>query len=485
MKHLINILKKSDPKDVVVIGDLMLDEYVVGKVERISPEAPVPVFKEERREYSFGGATNVATNCKHVGCNVHMIGIIGDSDQVGKKLLSMLTEKKVFVQGIVKSPDRITTRKKRIVCQQQQLLRVDSEETKSATTYEKDKLICNIHTVIKPGSIVLISDYSKGVVDREIVEEVIARSKVCGSLIVVDPKGPDFGKYKGVNYLKPNLKEFGQIVDYFGLNRDESIVYNARKVCKELSLEGLIITMGEKGMQFVSSEKDFVLPAYKKEVFDITGAGDTVLAFLAVGFANGFSLEQSMKVANRAASIAVSHHKTYAVSIDELMDDGVESNEKVHLDWKSLREEVNWMRRNKRKKIVFTNGCFDLLHSGHVYLLQEAKKMGDVLVVALNTDDSIKRLKGDSRPIKSFEERAGIISAMDVVDYVVPFDQDTPYKLIDYIRPDILVKGGDYRVESIIGYDLITSYGGSVRVVEYKDGLSTTNIVKSVKEIQI
>jgi len=254
MKNLIQVLKKADAKSVVVIGDMMLDEYVIGSVDRISPEAPVPVFKEEKREFSFGGATNVAINCKHVGCHVDMIGLVGKHDQTGNRLLAMLAEKKIFVEGVIRTPDRVTTRKKRIVSQQQQLLRLDTEDSQELSDLERDRLICAIHTIIKPGSVVLISDYAKGAIDRLIVQEVIARANVCNSIIIVDPKGPLFDKYRGVDYLKPNLKEFYQIVDFLGLPRNRSILDNGRTICNELQLKGLIVTMGEDGMQFISGE---------------------------------------------------------------------------------------------------------------------------------------------------------------------------------------------------------------------------------------
>ena len=484
----------SEAKDIVVIGDLMLDEYLIGNVGRISPEAPVPVVREERREFSFGGATNVAINCRRVGCDVHLIGFVGDRDKTGSTLLSMLIKKGVFTEGIVKTPDRVTTRKKRIISNQQQLLRIDVEQTHEQSSFEFDSLLCKIHTVIKPGAFVLISDYAKGVISRPVVEEIVARAKVCNSIVLADPKGPDFDKYKGIDYLKPNLKEFKQMVDFFGLNHKHSVSFNGRKICQELDLKGIIITMGDNGLQFVaapnssgdsesesSAVKDLFYPACKREVFDITGAGDTVLAFLAVGLANGFSMDQSLKLANVAASVAVSHHKTYAVGLDDLLEDKKIANEKIYSNWKNLREDLDWLRSVQKKKIVFTNGCFDLLHSGHIFLLQEARRRGDILVVGLNTDDSVKRYKGDSRPIKTLEERAKVLSVIDVVDYVVFFNQDTPEKLINFIRPDVLIKGGDYELEKIAGYDTVISYGGSVEVVDYKKGFSTTGLVEMAK----
>ena len=479
MKNLIKMLQEGDSKDIVIVGDLMLDEYLIGSVSRVSPEAPVPILKEEEREVSFGGAANVASNCCHVGCKVHSIGIVGDNDSAGDKLLSMLAAKKIFIEGIVKSRDRVTTRKKRIVAQQQQLLRIDAEDSSPLNTFERDSLICHIHTLIKPGFVVLISDYAKGVVDRQIIQEILRRAEVCGSIVVVDPKGPHFEKYKGVHYIKPNNKEFKQMVDCFGLKQSDSILENGQKICEILQLRGLIVTMGGNGIHFISSEKEIFYSAYKREVYDITGAGDTVLAFLAVGLSHGLCIDDSLKLANRAAGVSVSHHKTYAVSFDELL--GEKSKERIFTGWEKLREELTWLKTEKKKKIVLTNGCFDLLHSGHIYLLQEAKKRGDILVVALNSDESVARFKGEGRPIKTFSERARIMAAIDAVDYVVRFEQNTPQELIECLCPDVLVKGGDYNIENIAGYDTVLSYGGKVEVVDYQHGLSTTNLVKSVK----
>ena len=481
MKSIIQELKASKLRDVVVIGDLMLDEYIIGSVERVSPEAPVPILKKKGCELSFGGAANVAINCKQAGCNVHLNGFVG-KDKEGEKLVSMLVEQGIGVDGVIDSNSRVTTSKKRIVSQQQQLLRIDSEDTHVLTKYERDKFINKIYEFIKSGCIVIISDYAKGIVDYKVIEEVIIRAKKYNVIVVVDPKGPDFDKYRGVSYIKPNLKEFHQMVHYFGLSREASIVENGKHICKLLSLKGLIVTMGEQGLQFVSQEKQLFCPACRREVYDITGAGDTVLAFLAIGLVNGISLEQSLELANQAAAVAVSHHKTYTVGLDELLNNGIQSSEKIFYDWKKLKSELDCQRKENGKRIVFTNGCFDLLHSGHIFVLQEAKKRGDVLVVAVNTDDSVRRFKGQFRPIKSLSERLAVISAVGVVDFVVAFDQDTPRELINFIKPDILIKGGDYKLEKIAGYDEVISSGGKVEIIEYKDGLSTSNLINRIKE---
>ena len=305
----------------------------------------------------------------------------------------------------------------------------------------------------------------------------MAKKKNCK--VLVDPKGPDFGKYDGVNYLKPNLKEFNDIVRFFGLDEKDSVIENGRIICQLLHLEGLIVTLGDKGIQFVSLTENIFVPAFTREVYDLTGAGDTVFAFLALGFLHGFEIEESLTLANYAASIAVSHMKTYIVSLSDIFENDIGSSSKIFESWNDLKIKLDFLKL-KNKKIVFTNGCFDLLHSGHIQLLNKAKEQGDILVLALNSDDSVRRLKGPSRPINRLQDRSVIAAALESVDYVVSFDQDTPKEIIEFLQPDVLVKGGDYEVEKIVGYDFVTSNGGRVVVVDFKDGFSTSNLVKEV-----
>jgi len=479
MKNIVNKIKQLEPKEVVVIGDVMLDEYIFGDVSRISPEAPVPILKEQKREWSLGGAANVALNCKHIGCKVDLIGVTGKSDRAGQKLFSMLTESGISTAGILESNQRVTTCKKRAISNSQQLIRIDLEDNKQLTKDEFLEIEKILDRLIRPGIVVLISDYAKGVVTPQLLSKVVSLAKQKRSQVLLDPKGKNFDKYQGINYLKPNLKEFYQILDFYGLSRDETIVENGRKVCQLLSLNGLIVTMGEKGIEYISEDENIFVPACKKEVFDLTGAGDTVFAFLALGLALKLPMKQCLRLANHAAAVAVSHLKTYAVSLDELIDKGIESTEKIYNDWAFLKIELDWLKL-EHKKIVFTNGCFDLLHSGHIHVLTEAKKLGDILVVAINTDDSVKRFKGPSRPIKTFSERAAVLAAIGVVDFVVSFDQDTPKELIEYLRPDVLVKGGDYKAEKIAGYDFMIATGGLVQIIDFKEGLSTSNLIKAI-----
>ena len=475
-------LLNSYAKKIVVIGDLMIDEYVIGKVDRISPEAPVPVLKFEKEEFRLGGAANVAVNCRQINKNVEIIGLIGEKDFFGKKLISLLCNRDICNTGIVESKFRITTNKRRVVSNNQQLLRIDFEDSFFLKSEERKDLISKIKEIINENCIVLIPDYNKGVIDKGIILEVIDQVEKFGGIIIADPKGLDFDKYENVNYIKPNLKEFNQMVRFFDLNKRDSIVSNGRQICKKLSLDGLIITKGEEGIEFISEFEHKIYPVYKRDVYDVCGAGDTVLAFLGIGLARDFTMNDSLNLANKAASIAVSKHKTYVVTIEDLIDSKFDYKSKVFNSWSKLKSKLDVLRESQNKKIVFTNGTFDLIHSGHITVLNEAKRMGDILVVALNTDASVKRYKGSVRPIKNLEERMNVMSSIGVVDFVVPFEQDTPKEIIDLLKPDVLVKGGDYKIENIVGYDTVISYGGVVKVIDYKPEHSTSNLISKINQ---
>lgn len=481
MKKMIMQLRAGGVKNILIIGDVMLDEYFFGSVSRISPEAPVPVLKSEHTDWSLGGAANVAANCKHIGFDVALVGLIGQQDYEGEKIVTMLHDLKISTAGIVRSCQRPTTCKKRFLAKNHQMLRMDSESCQGLSKKEFTDVVTAIDLLLKPSSMILISDYAKGVVSQELIDYVLERAQKLNCIVMVDPKGPNFEKYTGVDYLKPNAKEFAQIVDFFQLPANQSLEENGREICGLLDLKGLVVTMGEKGIVYIDQNRTVFSPAHKREVYDLTGAGDTVFAFLALGLANNFSIDECMKLANHAASVAVSHLKTYAVSLEELVDRSMEPAEKIYDDWALLKIELDWQRA-EGKRVVFTNGCFDILHPGHMYTLKEAKKHGDILVVALNADESITRLKGPSRPINNLEYRATMMSVIGFVDFVVSFQQDTPQALIEYLRPDVLVKGGDYKKEDIVGYNFITSYGGVVHVIDYLDGISTTAIIEKLSD---
>ncbi len=481
MKSLVSQLRSAEPVSVLIIGDVMLDEYLFGAVTRISPEAPILVVKEERREQCLGGAANVAANCKHIGMLVDIIGFVNEEDASGQAVQQLLKDMRINTSGLIHSSSRKTTCKQRIMSGHQQCLRVDSETERSMTEHEEQLVMERIDRLLKPNSVVMISDYSKGVLDETIIEYVIKKAHAVGSLVIADPKGPFFSKYRGVDYLKPNLTAFNQMIMYCGLSLQVNFVENARSIIKKLEIKGLVVTKGDQGIHFISLTEDVYSPAYKREVFDLSGAGDTAFAFLALSLAHKLAMVDALMLANRAASVAVSHLKTYAVSLEELIDCESEPDAKIIYDWAKLKMELDWLRIDG-KKVVFTNGCYDLLHVGHTYLLREAKKQGDILVVALNSDDSVKRLnKGPERPINTLDDRAQVIASLGVVDFVVSFDQDTPQSLIEYLRPDVHVKGGDYKAESLPEYKTIIAYGGTVHIVNLVPEKSTTSIVNRFK----
>lgn len=480
MKELLQKVIQAERKKILMLGDIMLDEYLFGVVDRLSREAPVPIVKEEKRELVCGGAANLVRNLQRGGCSVDVIGLIGGADSAGKQLLELFKQHTIPTEGIVCSATRKTTCKQRIVVQNQQLLRVDIQDEAPLTDADCSLLMQRFDLFHDSNTLVLLSDYGSNILDATLIAYVVKRAHELGNIVISDPRGPDFEKYYGVDYLKPNHKEFDAMVDYFGLPRTASLIENGLMICQTLGLKGLIVTLGGDGIQYISPSEILFSPGFKREVFDVSGAGDTVLAYVAIGLLAQLPLRDALKLANYAASIAVSHHKTYAVGIDDLIEDQhIESKEKVVHSWQHLKEKLDYERK-KGKRIVFTNGCFDLLHSGHLFVLEEAKKCGDLLLVALNSDESITRLKGIQRPIRPLFERARLMAALGVVDYVGVFGEDTASAFIEYLKPDVVVKGGDYQAEKLPEYPMISSYGGTVVIVNYQKGLSTTNIVSKI-----
>lgn len=483
MKSLIHNLLQLPKKSVIVIGDVGVDEYIFGTVSRVSPEAPVPVVRELRREIYFGCAANTAVNCKALGLEVVLVGVVNDEDLGGKAFSHLLKDAHLPEDGIVFSSTRKTTFKTRVIAQNHHCLRIDNEDVMPLSEIELSRAIDLFKAKIGSTSIVLLSDYAKGVITSVLVQEVVQLAHAHDALVIADPKGPNFDKYRGVDYLKPNATEFNQMIEFFGIEKKLSLIEQGRIICATLQLQGLIITLGDRGIQYISQNENIFSPAFKREVFDLSGAGDTVFAYLAFAIVHGLSMHDALALANKAASIAISHLKTYAVRLEELVD-GVDNQEdKVLFDWVVLKNKIE-SARARGKRIVFTNGCFDLLHPGHVRCLREAKKQGDVLIVALNSDASVRRQnKGPERPLNSLEDRAAIIAGLESVDFVTSFEQDTPQNIIDLLLPDVLVKGGDYLAEDIVGYNTVTSNGGRVCIVPLVEGKSTTKIVTKARAL--
>ncbi len=462
---------------VLVIGDLMIDKYWHGVTERISPEAPVPVVKVNDADVRAGGAANVALNIAALNSSVSLAGLVG-KDAESKELKDILNANAVesFLVPSVNSP---TISKLRIMSRHQQLLRLDQEEAFS--DQDSDAVAQAVSSEFSSAEVVILSDYAKGTL-RD-CQALIAQAKGAGCQVLVDPKGSDFSKYFGATLLTPNMSEFEAVVGK--CDSEDQVVSGALKIINDFNLDALLVTRSEKGMTLFFADKEPVyFAANAKAVFDVTGAGDTVIATLATGLAAGLSMPDAVEIANIAAGIAVSKLGTDTVSLNEL-NQAIENyfgleNQKV-VSEASLK---NLLVRSKAsgQRVVFTNGCFDILHPGHVSYLSAAKKLGDKLIVAVNSDASVSRLKGPSRPINDLEHRMHVLGGLASVDWVVPFEEDTPARIISELVPDVLVKGGDYKVEDIVGADTVINAGGDVKVLNFEDGFSTTSIIEAAHQ---
>lgn len=478
VKHRFSVAEKS----VLVIGDLMLDRYLIGEVDRISPEAPVPVVLLKQQNERAGGAANVAANLAQLGIKTMMAGVIGD-DAEGRSLLQMLKGLHISSNAIVTSAERPTVTKTRILGGHQQMMRLDMESRAPFTNMETSSLL---HLIInameqKPSAIIL-SDYAKGVLSDELCRAVINKANALDIPVLVDPKGRDYSKYQGATALTPNKKETAEACGVSSAD-NENLLKAAAKLRDELGLQFLAVTRGEEGISLLEKDQTIHIPAAAKQVFDVSGAGDTVIATLAAGLVHGLSHRQAFELANIAAGIVVGKVGTVPIDREELLAEllsqgSFEQADKIC----SLDTLVNRVKQWKSQKqtIVFTNGCFDLLHTGHVTYLEAAKKTGDKLVLGLNTDRSVSALKGPTRPVIHEADRARVLAALEAVDAVILFDEDTPLKLIDAIRPDIIVKGSDYTEDQVVGGKEVKSWGGKVVLIDIVPGRSTSGIIEKL-----
>lgn len=467
---------------ILVVGDLILDQTVTGSVGRISPEAPIPVVKVESRSNGLGGAGNVAHNLSRLGCRVTMAGVIG-MDQDAHLLREMLEEKRIGSDLLVEV-ERISTKKVRVVSARQQMLRMDFEKTDPLAPCEEKAVFGKIEGEIEKGiDTVVISDYGKGVCTAGLCRSLITLCRDRRIPVVVDPKGSDWGRYSGCTLITPNLKELGEAAQRVVPNEDDEVEKAARELRERFGLENILVTRSDRGMSLVPCREVFHEPAQAREVFDVSGAGDTVVAVLAAFISVGASLEDAARTANRAAGFVVGKAGTYAIGKFELMQElklgpSSPSFSKVVPLGDAVRTVAAWKAEDKR--VVFTNGCFDILHAGHVYCLERARSLGDRLVVGLNSDSSVRLLKGPNRPINAENFRAMLLAALSPVDLVVIFEEETPLALISALEPDFLVKGGDYEPNEVIGAAETASWGGKVVIVPRFEGLSTTGILGSV-----
>ncbi|MBA34363.1 MAG: bifunctional heptose 7-phosphate kinase/heptose 1-phosphate adenyltransferase [Oleispira sp.] len=460
---------------VLVFGDVMLDRYWQGPTSRISPEAPVPVVKVQDIENRAGGAGNVALNIATLGAKAHLFGITGD-DENANDLEYMLNTKGVNC-GFLRHDSSPTITKLRILSRNQQLIRLDFEEAFNnvdlTSIYDQfDQQVANAGAVI-------LSDYNKGaLVDPQ---RLIQAARKTGTPVLVDPKGTDFAPYRGATLITPNLAEFEAVVGY--CKDDETLLAKGKALLEEHDLTALLVTRSEKGMTLIQRDiEPLTLPTRAREVYDVTGAGDTVISVLATALAAGESLEHATAFANIAAGIVVGKLGTATVTSDELRSD-IRSEQHGGAAFFDEDELMQLVRECKERgeSLVMTNGCFDIIHPGHVQYLKEAKTLGDRLLVAVNSDESVSRLKGPTRPINSLDHRMAVLAGLESVDWVVPFTEDTPERLITKVLPSILVKGGDYKIEEIAGGEAVMDAGGEVIVLSFKDDCSTTAIVKRIQ----
>ncbi len=478
-------LKELKPITVIVIGDVILDEYLGGDISRISPEAPVGVLDCTHDDMKLGGAANVAANFRKLRCNVHLIGVTG-KDADAKRLKAILKGEGIHTGGLLASADRPTIKKTRVMAQQQQLIRIDREK-RSAIRPEMEKQALAYFIKVLPKSAgVVISDYNKGLLTDSLLREIIALSRKAKKPVIVDPKGDSFAKYSGASIITPNRHELEK-ASGIKCTDAKTIEKAARKLIRCDSLGAVLATLSADGMALFEKDSEArFLPTVAKEVFDVTGAGDTVVAVFAASLLGGFLADEAARLANHAGGLQVAHLGAAGVGLDEIMhslasEAGI-SESKV-TDLKTATQIANNLRK-KNKKIVFTNGCFDLIHYGHIQYLQKARRLGDRLFLGLNSDYSVRKLKGPSRPVLNEHDRAHILAALDCVDQVILFDEPTPLKLIKGIKPDYLVKGGDYQIEQIVGHKEIKEWGGEVKTIQYIEGNSTTGIIKKIMRTQ-
>ena len=459
---------------ILVAGDAMLDEYWFGETQRISPEAPVPVVQRREMQTRAGGAANVATNLAALGARTTLAAVVGD-DAPGELIRTALHDAGVQPELVIAAGCR-TAHKLRVLAQQQQLIRLDAEESLAAAAPEFQK---TYERCLRDAEAVVLSDYAKGTLAD--AAGLISAARKADVPVLVDPKGQEFDKYRGATVLTPNQSEFLAVA---GPCADENeFLARGTRLCAELELDALLVTRGAQGMSlFQANAEPVSLQAHAREVFDVTGAGDTVIATLAAAVAAGMPLDEGAQLANVAAGVAIAKIGVATVSRRELRfalhrrgrgGGGVVEPESL--------VDVVAEARSRGNRIVFTNGCFDILHAGHVAYLEEAKSLGDYLVVGVNDDDSVRRLKGEQRPIVGLEDRMAVLAGLAAVDWVVPFAEDTPQLLIEALLPDVLVKGGDWKPDQIVGSDVVLANGGEVRSLQFRAGRSTTNIVDSIK----
>jgi D-beta-D-heptose 7-phosphate kinase / D-beta-D-heptose 1-phosphate adenosyltransferase len=466
---------------ILVIGDLMLDRYFWGVVDRISPEAPVPVVRLNHKSHAAGGAANVATNLTALGCGVTVVGIVG-ADQDGEQLLELMRSAGIETKSVFSISDRPTTCKTRILDARQQMMRLDVEHIMELSVELKQRLVSEIEAHMPGCSAIILSDYGKGLLSDSVCQSVIRHARKLSIPTFADPKGAHYKKYVGCHVISPNRMELATAVsgEYHDL---AGLLEKGERLRSDLRIGHLVVTLGELGIALLDASGTHRFPALAREVFDVSGAGDTVIATISAALAAGLDLHESIRLANLAAGIVIGKLGTVPISKDELLA-GIASHgqtyqlqgEKICSLETLLKQVAHW--RIAGQRVAFTNGCFDLFHVGHLALLEQAKREGDRLIVALNTDRSVRALKRAGRPIISEDARARLLAALPCVDAVVLFDDDTPLNLIRAVQPNVLVKGGDYTEEEVVGANEMKAWGGKVVLIPLIEGSSTTTILE-------
>ncbi|MGE5455576.1 MAG: D-glycero-beta-D-manno-heptose-7-phosphate kinase [Ignavibacteriales bacterium] len=478
----VEMLSKIKEETILVFGDYMVDKYIDGNVSRISPEAPVPVVEVNSKMSRLGGAGNVINNIITLGAKVRPIGCVGE-DEDGTFFINNLYEAGVDTQFLKKCKNAKTIIKTRIVSKNQQFLRLDEEIIMEMPEEYKKFILSNLKEIFDGIDSFVISDYGKGAVSKDIAQIMIKHANENNIPIIVDPKGKDYSKYNHATILTPNVKELG-IVSNNKFDSEDSIFDAGLKLCEDTHLKYLALTRSEKGISLFDYSKhskiDF--PTFAKDVIDVTGAGDTVVSIFAILLPLAFEIGEICQVANSAASVVISKFGASTVSLNELLSSIYNTGDFKLISNETAKYIIDDLKE-KGKKIVFTNGCFDLLHVGHISSFKKAKSFGDILIVAINSDDSVRENKGDLRPIINQEDRVEMISELECVDYVILMEDKTPVNLINYLKPDISIKGDDWKNKYVPEKEVIESYGGRIEFISLRDGKSTTKIIDKILKV--
>ena len=482
--QLLTLIEGLGDARVLCVGDVMLDRFVYGDVSRISPEAPVPVCRVVSESAMLGGAGNVARNLASIGASVEFVSVLG-SDKAAEEVRSLISDDDRIKAKFINDSERQTTIKERFVAGPQQLLRVDREETEEVGSEISHQLLEYVSSLLPDVGALVISDYGKGVLSTGTIIELICAGRDAKCPVIIDPKGDDYRRYSGATLITPNRRELCEASrkDIFD---DDSAAAAAKFIAKEYEIENVLVTRSAEGMTLVSRTGVDHLPAEAREVFDVSGAGDTVVATLAASLAAGSTLLDAARLANVAAGIVVGKTGTAITDVSEIaaslrrQDMQISGELKVMPLEAAVEQVAAW--RAKGERVGFTNGCFDLIHPGHVAILVKSRAACDRLVVGLNADESVKRLKGESRPVQNEAARAAVMASLASVDLVVLFTDDTPVKLIEALRPDVLAKGADYTVAEVVGGEFVQSYGGEILLVDLEEGHSTTGTIERMSQ---